>query len=165
MRLAVFLSFWLSAAVASPVAVPFASNDDYDLNSDPDQPPSTICGDIVNANLYESESWFYASDVIDCLTSVPFNDAVATRFLDYYDQVLQFHSTSAYLKNPPSEYKQPSVDLLGGIQEIKNNVTAGYYRNQYAFEAAVQALLQATHDTHLVLYGGIMSAFTFARYG
>jgi hypothetical protein len=61
---------------------------------------------------------------------VPLNDAVALRFIDYYNTTLQFQSTLAYLKSPPEGYQQPAVDLLAGLQDIKDNITAGAYQNQ-----------------------------------
>lgn len=108
---------------------------------------NTICGDIINdvndgeehrsstlhsgAKLTEpGYFYFYASDAFACLSSVPFNDAVALRFIDYYNTTLQFQSTLSYLKTPPTGYQQPAVDLVAGLQGIKNNVTAGVYKNQ-----------------------------------
>jgi hypothetical protein len=66
------------------------------------------------------------------LTSVPFNEAVAVRFINYYNTTIQFQSTLSYLKNPPTGYQQPTVDFQGGLEKIKNNVTSGVYKNQYA---------------------------------
>lgn len=105
--------------------------------------------------------YFVASYAFECLTSVPFNDDVALRFIDYYNTTLQFQSTLAYLKDPPPGYQQPSVDLLDGLQQIKNNVTAGIYKNQYAFEVDVQHLVYSVHDSHVNLFSGILSSFSF----
>lgn len=52
--------------------------------------------------------------------------------------------------------------MLGGLEIIRQNVTAGYYNNQYAFEADLQLLIYSMHDTHVVLTAGILSAFSFA---
>ncbi|KAL8905272.1 MAG: hypothetical protein Q9207_002743 [Kuettlingeria erythrocarpa] len=99
--------------------------------------------------------------VHDCLVSTPFNATVATQFLSYYRDTLQFQSILAYLKNPPTTYKQPSVDLLGGLDSIQQAVDSGLYKNEYEFEAAVQKLVYATHDAHVTLYAGALSVFTF----
>ncbi|KAL9624193.1 MAG: hypothetical protein Q9204_007886, partial [Flavoplaca sp. TL-2023a] len=66
-----------------------------------------------------------------------------------------------YLKNPPDTYKQPSVDLLGGLDSIQQAVDTGVYKNEYDFEAAVQSLIYSTHDAHINLYAGALSVFTF----
>lgn len=121
----------------------------------------TICGDIIDS-VNDGFSLFYASDAYDCLTSVPFDPAVASRFIDYLNTTFLFQSTLAYLKNPPQEYQQPAVDLLQGLQLIQQNITAGYYTNEYAFEADLQILLYSTHDAHVALSAGVLSAFSFA---
>jgi hypothetical protein len=114
------------------------------------------------SHTYTGARIFWASDVFDCLKNVPFNPAVAERFIDYYNQTLQFQSTLSFLSNPPTGYQQPAVDVLLGLQNIKANVTAGYYKNQYVFEADVQLLINQMHDGHVSLNAGALSPFTFA---
>ena len=103
-----------------------------------------------------------ASDAYDCLTSVPFNPAVATRFLKYYNDTLQFQSNTVFIKNPPASYQQPSSDLFKGLDKIQKDIDTGVFPNQYAFEATLQQLIYSAHDSHLSLNAGILSAFTFA---
>ncbi|RDW66343.1 hypothetical protein BP6252_09978 [Coleophoma cylindrospora] len=122
-------------------------------------PQSTACGDIVNS---EDTYVFNASQAYDCLTSVPFNAAVASRFLAYYNDTLQFQSTLSYLKDPPSSYQQPAVDLLDGLNQLQKAIDNGDFQNQYDFEAALQSLLYAAHDGHVDLIAGILSGFSFA---
>ncbi|KAL8856656.1 MAG: hypothetical protein Q9178_006723 [Gyalolechia marmorata] len=110
---------------------------------------------VVALNLFTAEL------VHDCLISTPFNATVATQFISYYKDTLQFQSTLAYLKSPPSTYKQPSIDLLGGLDSIQRAVDNGAYKNEYDFEVAVQKLVYATHDAHVSLYAGALSVFTF----
>lgn len=97
----------------------------------------------------------------DCLTSVPFNPAVGSRLLKYVNDTIQFHSTLAYLANPPPGYQQPGVDLVAGISQLQRNIDHGTFLNEYDFEAALQRLLRAGHDDHLSLAGGILSSFAF----
>lgn len=104
---------------------------------------------------------FNASLIYECLTSVPFNAAVATEFIHYYNDTLQFQSTLAYLKNPPTSYQQPGIDLVEGLEQLQLGVNNGAFQNQYEFEATLQALLLAAHDSHLTLYSGILAAFSF----
>jgi hypothetical protein len=95
------------------------------------------------------------------LRTVPFNDAVATRFINYYNMTLQFQTTTAFLKDPPTGYQQPSVDVQQRLQQIQSNVTAGNYKNQYSFEVDLQLLVHSMHDSHVTLSAGILDAFTF----
>jgi len=93
---------------------------------------------------------------------VPFDPELATKFLQYYNTTLQFQSTLALLKNPPSGYQQPAVDVMLILDQIQKNVTARVYNNQYTFEADIQLLINRMHDVHVNLNAGIMAAFTFA---
>jgi hypothetical protein len=88
-------------------------------------------GRLLRIMLKEAPGYnlFYAETVFQCLSSVPFNTAVASRFLDYYNSTLQFQSTLAYLKDPPEGYQQPPIDVLEVLDQIKRNVTAGVYPN------------------------------------
>jgi len=92
---------------------------------------------------------------------VPFNGAVATRFLKYYNDTIQFQSNLAYLKDPPASYQQPKVDLVGGLAAIQADIDSGTFTNQYEFEATLQSLIYSTHDAHLNLIAGILGIFTF----
>lgn len=105
--------------------------------------------------------WFWASDVYECLISVPFNAAVATRFLKYYNETIQFQSTLDLLKSPPTSYRQAPVDLILGLAQIQARVEANEYNNQYSFEHELQALVLSVHDAHFQLYAGVLNQFTF----
>ncbi len=155
-------------------------------DTDTDTDPAHVCGNLVNdANqgmyrrgvvlalrFMQLSIWtnamcpgytiFAASYAYDCLTSVPFNPAVATRFIHYYNETLQFQSTLAYLKNPPSAYQQPAVDVVAQLNRIQQNINQGAYKNQYDFEVDVQLVVYAMHDDHVNLNAGILSAFSFA---
>lgn len=162
--LSIFVST-LSFSTAAPTATASAGD-----------AQSTACGDIVNDpgefitavskyvasdNVKDQNFVFRASLIYECLTSVPFNAAVATSFLQYYNDTLQFQSTLAYLKNPPTSYQQPGVDLVGGLMELQMGVNNNAFQNQYEFEAALAALLLASHDSHLILDSGILAVFNF----
>ncbi|RDL33310.1 Uncharacterized protein BP5553_08749 [Venustampulla echinocandica] len=138
-------------------AAPASSSDTATPARATADPSSTACGDIVNSG----RIYFKASDIYECLISVPFNAAVATGFIDYYIDTIQFQSTLAYLKNPPSSYQRHPVDLVAGLNKIKQSITTGAFANQYEFEAALQRLIYSAHDTHLDLTAGILGAFSF----
>ncbi|KAL9075419.1 MAG: hypothetical protein Q9157_004021 [Trypethelium eluteriae] len=148
---------WLALASAQAVT----RSPSFDINRYPPQPQETACGDIVNANLDQGDVLFYASDVFDCLTSVPFNSAVALRFLQYLNQIFQFHATTAFVRDPPPGYQQAPFDFLGALEGKTSRVHAGAYHNQYAFESDVQAIIRNLHDTHVYVYAGISGPFSF----
>ncbi|KAK8123150.1 peptidase s41 family protein, partial [Apiospora sp. TS-2023a] len=152
----IFFALWAGLAHARAARLPRADH----RARDPMDPPSTICGDIVDS-VNEGYLVFWASDAFDCLRSVPFNDAVALRFIDYYNQTMQFQTTWSTLKEPPAGYQQPAVDLQQGLADLRNNVTSNVYKNQYAFESDLQYLIYQVHDTHVDLSAGVLAAFTF----
>ncbi|KAF4911772.1 Peptidase S41 family protein ustP [Colletotrichum fructicola] len=121
----------------------------------------SVCGVIID-EVNQGFNAFYAIDVYDCLISVPFHQAPALRFIEYYNTTMQFQSTLAHLKSPPPGYQQPAFDFMGGLEELKRNVTAGYFTRQYDFEVALQYLVYALNDAHVDLYAGILSVFSFA---
>jgi len=92
---------------------------------------------------------------------VPFHKAVATNFIKYFNETIQFHSSLAYLKTPPSGYQQPAVDVFAALDVIQKHVDEGFYASQYAFEADFQLLIQSMHDDHVVVSAGLMSTFSF----
>lgn len=108
-----------------------------------------------------TDTTFTAKQAYNCLTSVPFNSDVATRFITYYNETIQFQSTLAYLKNPPAGYQQPAIDIQAALEQIQKIIVNGAYPNQYAFEATLQNLIYSAHDAHFQLESGILAAFTF----
>ncbi|KAF2635276.1 hypothetical protein P280DRAFT_473987 [Massarina eburnea CBS 473.64] len=128
-------------------------------------PQPTFCGDIIRKTKQNSSrtmATLEASEVFECLSSVPFNSAVASRFIKYFNDTLQFHSTLAYVKNPPKGYQQPSVDLVHELGVIQDRIDRSQFRNEYQFEEAVQQVIYSAHDKHLQLNAGVLSAFRFS---
>jgi len=118
---------------------------------------NTACGLVLNV----SEFPVPAIDAYNCLTSVPFNGTVAKQLVSYLRDTWQFQSTIAYLANPPPSYQQPAVDLIGGLDLIQSQIDAAVFDNEYAFEAAVQALIYRAHEGHLHFVGGALNVFLF----
>lgn len=102
-----------------------------------------------------------AVDAYNCLVTLPLNQTVASKFIQYYRDTLDFQSTLTYLKNPPSSYQQPPTDLLGGLDQIQRNLDTGVFSNQYEFEVAVLDLVYSAHDGHTYLYAGASNVFGF----
>ncbi|KAK5257307.1 hypothetical protein LTR16_001024 [Cryomyces antarcticus] len=124
-------------------------------------PESTACGYIVNQNVYEEQYIFTAKEALDCMISVPFNPAVATRLVSYLNDTLQFQSTLVYLKHPPPSYQQLPTDLIEGLNQLQKDIDDGSFHNQYAFEASLRLVLNSAHDSHIGLNAGIMAQFSF----
>ena len=104
---------------------------------------------------------FAALDAYSCLVSVPLNHTVASQFLQYYRDTLEFQSTLTYLKNPPSSYQQSGTDLLAGLDLVQRQVDTGVFSNEYDFEVSVLDTVYSAHDSHTYLFGGASNVFSF----
>lgn len=173
-RVSFFLSIVLSSlSPTSSLSAPASLLGSSGIFPRQDPLASTACGQIFsssgtlpgqrakNNRSQYPESVIPATLAYECLTSVPFNKTVATQFLQYFKDTLQFQSTLAYLQNPPPSYQQPAVNLLASIDLIQRQIDTGVFHNEYSFEAAVQNLIYQTHDAHIQLFAGALNVFTF----
>ncbi|TLD31914.1 peptidase S41 family protein [Venturia nashicola] len=88
----------------------------------------------------------------DCIQSVPLNTPNALELVKTIRPYLNWHSTTAYLKNPPAEYVkkiQAPVDLFGGLDKIEAGLKSGFFKTEYDFGFALYTLFQSAHDGHL----------------
>ena len=98
----------------------------------------------------------------DCLNSVPLNGTAAVPWLQSLYPYLAWQTTLSYLKDPPSGYLEPAVDVYGLLQDMIDNV--GTYANEYDFEFALYEIFQRTHDGHFRYLPTLMSGvLTFGR--
>ncbi|KAL9107938.1 MAG: hypothetical protein Q9227_007260 [Pyrenula ochraceoflavens] len=98
-----------------------------------------------------------------CLETVPLKQQDALSLADGLLAFLGFQSTVTYLKSPPSGYLLPGVDLLGGLQKIRQSVASGRYTSELAFQTDINNLLYAAHDGHLSYSLDLLSVFSFQR--
>ncbi|KAF4969642.1 hypothetical protein FSARC_3157 [Fusarium sarcochroum] len=96
-----------------------------------------------------------------CLKSIPFYPKLAATFIDELAKYMQWQSTLEALKNPPKSYLSTSVDILGGLNTIRETK----YKSQWDFDLAIKALLNGAHDGHLKVSLCSQDIFTFIRKG
>ena len=100
----------------------------------------------------------------DCLRSVPINAERASELLHSLSSWAEFHTTLAYLKDPPEGYSYPAVDIPGQMQNITKAVESGQYDKEYDYAVELYSLYQRSHDSHFSFSPDILfSAFTFKR--
>ena len=78
---------------------------------------------------------------------MPVDRNVALRTIEAIEKMAQFQSNLAYIRNPPDDYDNPPVDVLGGLADIRSKVSE--YSSQYEFEAEIASLLNSARDGHL----------------
>jgi hypothetical protein len=54
----------------------------------------------------------------------------------------------SYLKNPPTGYQVPGIDVWAALDTIETNIQSGKYANEWEFQADVLKTYQAVHDGH-----------------
>ncbi|USP73001.1 hypothetical protein yc1106_00275 [Curvularia clavata] len=121
------------------------------------------CGQIAEA-ISDSRSDLPAVDAdlaFACLKSLPFYRADASATVDEIKKISQFQSTLAYLKDPPEGYPNPAVDIIAELDNLKSNVDAGQYDNEFDFESDIAALMTKARDGHLG-WNGMAYAGVFA---
>lgn len=72
-----------------------------------------------------------------------------------------WQSTLAYLKDPPASYGLPAVDIMGGLDAIAENVTAGSFASEYDFQKSMVLLIAQAHDGHFGYRPDVFKAFQF----
>lgn len=99
----------------------------------------------------------------ECLQSVPNYQEPALRLLLSLRTYIEFLSTKEILKDPPSGYLFPPVDIDYALAAIEEKVLAGEYQSEYDFQTELQSLIISVRDGHFYWLGDILGAFTFAR--
>lgn len=118
-----------SVALSSPVA-PHIHTRHYNATS----PCAQVGTAIVGKNVTAGTATVPAELAWDCINSVPFNQSAALALVDGVVPYFKWQSNTVWLKDPPAEYAekvQPAVDIWGGLEEIREKVNGGEYKNEY----------------------------------
>lgn len=89
----------------------------------------------------------------------------ALDLVDGLTAATEWQSTLVFLKEPPEDYGYQSVDLLGGLAKIRQNVQDETYGGEIAFEQDIVNLYYEAHDGHLGFSADGWSIFTYVRGG
>ena len=157
-----------SSPSTSPTLAPSVSYNTYNATSTTASSPTSsenfACASVSSlvATATAAVPTIPASIAWDCLQSVPLNATAAVPWLESLKPYIAWQSTLAYLKNPPSGYLEPAVDVYGTLDEMIANVNN--YANEYALEFDLYQLFQTTHDGHFRYLPTLMSGvLTFGR--
>lgn len=85
--------------------------------------------------------------------------------MDGIGPYLNWQSDLEYKKNPPPTYFYPPVDVRGSLAQVKANLQANKYKNEYAFQSDLYQPFAKSHDGHFILYPDLLTkAIEFSRY-
>lgn len=99
----------------------------------------------------------------DCSRSAPIVKADALSLVTGLTAFLQWQSTLAYLKDPPQGYLLPAVDLLGGMQDLYDQVKADAFTSEIDFQTNLTTLIGKAQDGHLLFQADAMNVFNYVR--
>ncbi|KAM3520921.1 hypothetical protein NHJ13051_006578 [Beauveria bassiana] len=100
-----------------------------------------------------------------CLKSVPVAKNRNIDLINYLQPYIEYQSTIEILQNPPEEYLLDGVDLMGGLQAMKQKLKRDEYETQFDVMTDLQSLFVATNDNHFGYTPGLLSAFRTVRDG
>ncbi|KAL7814341.1 hypothetical protein V8C26DRAFT_141037 [Trichoderma gracile] len=141
---------WLSrlSAVAALATTALAAEASTSSKSSPATEPCAQIAKLVKSGA----SSFSSKLALACIESTPFKSDLAVSFVDEVRKYLEWHSTSEILRNPPPTALSATVDLFGGLANIRDRASANLYKSQYDFDADLYHLLSFANDGHLGLF-------------
>ncbi|TWU70924.1 hypothetical protein ED733_001034 [Metarhizium rileyi] len=100
-----------------------------------------------------------------CRKALPLLQRENIALLDYLQPYIAYQSTIELLKDPPPEYLLPGVDLMGGMQAIRQRLQKQGYQSQLDVMTDLQNLFVASSDNHFGYTPGLFTAFRQSREG
>ncbi|KAJ4329080.1 hypothetical protein N0V84_000437 [Fusarium piperis] len=102
---------------------------------------------------------------IACLKSVPLDKERDLALLDYLEPLIGFQSTLEVLADPPEGYLFPGVNVLGGLDTIRDNLNNNKYKSQYEVMTDLRSLFAASNDLHFDYPPALLNTFLYIRRG
>jgi hypothetical protein len=99
-----------------------------------------------------------------CLQSVPLDKAGNIKLIDDIKLFTKWQSNIAYLKNPPKDYNEKPVDIMGELDKMQQGLSTGEFKTEYDFQMKVMNLFNSAYDNHFAYQPDIIaSAMQFQR--
>ncbi|PSN65502.1 hypothetical protein BS50DRAFT_496323 [Corynespora cassiicola Philippines] len=92
-----------------------------------------------------------------CLESVPLDREGNVKLIDDLKLYVQWQSNIAYLKNPPADYTEDPVDMIGEMESMQKQLASGGFANEYEFQSQLMTLFSRAYDNHLAWQPDIMA--------
>lgn len=154
----------LGSILASAILVAAQSSSLIPTSSSSSAVPSSsgsaeACARI--AKITENANHVPAKVAHDCLTSVPVAVEENEALIDQLKLMWEWHSETGWLKNTPKTWDRGSLDLIGELDKIKNNLSD--YDSEYDVHLAILKLSIDTGNYHFLFGSDILSVFLFER--
>ncbi|KAI8627800.1 hypothetical protein F5Y19DRAFT_476969 [Xylariaceae sp. FL1651] len=100
-----------------------------------------------------------ATVAYDCLNSVPIDKPGALQYFESMEPYLGWQSDVVFKKNPPADYFYPPHDIWAVVEELKANIVADKYPNEFAWQEDMYIkLFGPAHDGHFVNYPDVLTS-------
>lgn len=99
----------------------------------------------------------------DCLQSVPNKREPARELIRSLQAYIEWQSTLAWLRDPPSTYSFPAADIPKGLAEIGNAAANGSFTSEYDFQLSILKVFASAHDGHFSFRGDVFKPFGFGN--
>lgn len=93
-----------------------------------------------------------------CLQSVPLDQTGNMQLIDDLKLYLEWQSNLAFLKNPPVEYTEQPVDLMGEMDSMKKQLAVNGFNSEYDFQLELNKLFTRAYDNHLTWQPDILAS-------
>ncbi|KAF2444240.1 peptidase S41 family protein [Karstenula rhodostoma CBS 690.94] len=94
---------------------------------------------------------------VRCLQSVPLDQTGNMQLIDDLKLYLEWQSNIAFLKNPPAEYTEQPVDLMGEMDSMKKQLASNGFDSEYDFQLELNKLFTRAYDNHLAWQPDILA--------
>lgn len=99
-----------------------------------------------------------------CLASVPLDKEGNVKLIDDMKLYVKWQSSIAYLKDPPSNYTEKAVDMMGELDLMQKGLANGTFKTEYDFQMGMMTLFNRAYDNHFAYQPDILaSAMQFQR--
>ncbi|KAE8376749.1 hypothetical protein BDV26DRAFT_264909 [Aspergillus bertholletiae] len=99
-----------------------------------------------------------------CLKSVPLGKTEALKLMDSILPYVEWQSDTSYIKDPPSEYLEPAVDIWAELQKVSDKIKSDAYAGEYEFQADLFKAFNLAHDGHFRFFPDLLTkVLTFHR--
>ncbi|KAF9700862.1 hypothetical protein EKO04_000746 [Ascochyta lentis] len=99
-----------------------------------------------------------------CLMSVPLDKDGNVKLIDDVKLFVKWQSNIAYLKDPPTNYTEKPVDVMGELDTMQKGLSSGTFKTEYDFQMAMMSMFNRAYDNHFAYQPDILaSAMQFQR--
>jgi hypothetical protein len=128
------------------------------------QEPCAVVSNVIAALPSGARPIVPAELGVRCLQSVPLDKEGDARLIDDLKMFLKWQSNIAYLKNPPQEYTEKPVDIMGELDNMKSRLSSNGFKTEYDFQMQMLDIFNRAYDNHLAWQPDILaSAIQFQR--